>query len=113
MFGMGWGEIGLIVVVGIIVFGPERLPDIAKQAGGFVRTLRKMADQAKSDLKSELGDEFQDVKLRDLDPRVAIREAWNTPSTSTPHTESPIATPVNDSATFDPRRSAPHDTEAT
>jgi TatA/E family protein of Tat protein translocase len=40
MFGMGWPEIALIGVVAIIVFGPDKLPDLAKQAGRFVRTVR-------------------------------------------------------------------------
>ena len=55
MFGMGVPEIAVIVVVALLVFGPEKLPEIAKQAGGFVRTLRQMADNAKNDLGREMG----------------------------------------------------------
>ena len=38
--GMGWPEIALIGVVAIVVFGPDKLPDLAKQAGRMVRKLR-------------------------------------------------------------------------
>ncbi|MCZ4497698.1 MAG: translocase [Marmoricola sp.] len=74
MFGVGLPELAVILVVGIIVFGPDRLPDYARQAGRMVRQLRNLAQNAQNDLRSELGPEFADLKLRDLDPRVAIRK---------------------------------------
>lgn len=74
MFGVGLPELAVILVVGIIVFGPDKLPDYARQAGRMVRQLRKFAQAAQDDLRSELGPEFADLKLTDLDPRVAIRK---------------------------------------
>lgn len=76
MFGMGWPEILVIVIVATFVFGPERLPDLARQAGRFLRTAKQMVDNAKADLADEMGDEFSDLKdmnLRDLDPREIVR----------------------------------------
>jgi len=76
MFGMGWPEILVVMVVAILVFGPERLPELARQAGRFLRTARKMVDNAKSDLASEMGEDFaglKDLNLRDLDPREVVR----------------------------------------
>jgi sec-independent protein translocase protein TatB len=74
MFGVGLPELAVILVVGIVVFGPDRLPEYARQAGRMVRQLRNMAQSAQNDLRSELGPEFADLKLTDLDPRVAIRK---------------------------------------
>lgn len=74
MFGMGWPEIFVILLVAMIVFGPERLPDMARQAGRLIRTVKQMADQAKGDLRRELGDEYSDLHLSDLDPRKAVRD---------------------------------------
>ena len=74
MFGVGLPEMAVILVVGIIVFGPDRLPDYARQAGRMLRQLRTFAQSAQNDLRSELGPEFADLKLTDLDPRVAIRK---------------------------------------
>lgn len=70
---MGWPEIGVILVVALLVFGPERLPELAKQAGGFVRTLRQMAENAKNDLGREMGQDFSGLDLKDLDPREIVR----------------------------------------
>jgi sec-independent protein translocase protein TatB len=74
MFGVGLPELAVILVVGIVVFGPDRLPEYARQAGRMVRQLRNLAQSAQNDLRSELGPEFADLKLTDLDPRVAIRK---------------------------------------
>jgi sec-independent protein translocase protein TatB len=74
MFGVGLPELAVILVIGIIVFGPDKLPDYARQAGRMLRQLRTFAQSAQNDLRSELGPEFADLKLTDLDPRVAIRK---------------------------------------
>lgn len=70
---MGWPEIAVIAIVGLLVFGPDKLPGMAKQAAQMVRTVRQMADNAKADLGRELGQDFSDLDLRDLDPREVVR----------------------------------------
>lgn len=70
---MGWPEILMIGMVGVIVFGPDKLPDIARQAGRFIRTIRRMAENAKNDLGREIGEDFSGLQLRDLDPREVVR----------------------------------------
>lgn len=74
MFDVGVWEILVIVVVGIVVFGPDRLPDYARQAGRMVRQVRKFAKSAESDLRNELGPEFADLKISDLNPRNLIQK---------------------------------------
>jgi sec-independent protein translocase protein TatB len=73
VFGMGWAEIFLIGVVGVIVFGPDKLPDFARQAARFVRTVRSMAQDAKNDLGRELGHDLSGLELKSLDPREMVR----------------------------------------
>ena len=74
MFGIGWPEMLMIGVVGVIVFGPDKLPDLARQAGSFIRTLRRMAENARDDLGREIGEDFSGLNLRDLDPREIVRK---------------------------------------
>ena len=80
MMGIGFAEFLVIGVVAMLVFGPDRLPDFAKQAGRMVRQVRGLARQARDDIRTELGPEYADFELTDLDPRRAIRkhvmEAW-------------------------------------
>ena len=102
--GLGWMEIGTIMVVAMVVFGPERLPALAKPAAQFVKMLRQMAQNAKAELASELGDDFKDVSLRDLDPRVAIRDAMLA--------EPPPAQPPT-RRVLGPNEQPPFDSEAT
>lgn len=73
MFGVGLMEISVIVVVAILVFGPDRIPDLARQAGQIARQVRRMANNARDELRAELGPEYADLELRDLDPREIVR----------------------------------------
>ncbi|MGZ5368301.1 sec-independent translocase [Aeromicrobium sp.] len=75
MFGMGWPEMFVIGVVALLVFGPDKLPDLARQAGRFVRTVKQMAENAKEDLGRELGHDFSGLEFRDLDPREVVRRS--------------------------------------
>ena len=80
MFGINGAEFVVLLVVAVIVIGPERLPRYAEQLGAFVRTARGFLKDAKSRVDEELGPEVGDVdwsKLdpRQYDPRRIVREA--------------------------------------
>lgn len=108
MFGMGAPEIAVIIVVALLVFGPDKLPDLARQAGGFVRTVRKMADNAKDDFGREIGHDLKDLNLRDLDPREVVRRNMfdDTPSATKP-------APTKETRILRPGEKPPFDSEAT
>lgn len=61
-------------VVALLVFGPERLPGIAAQAGRALRELRRMAEGAKSELQENLGPEFSQFDINDLNPKRFVRK---------------------------------------
>jgi sec-independent protein translocase protein TatB len=73
VFDVGIPEIMVIIVVAVVVFGPDRLPEFARQAGRFLRQLRAFTQSARDDIRAELGPEFADFELSDLDPRRAVR----------------------------------------
>ena len=81
MMGIGFAEFMVIGVVALLAFGPDRLPDFARQAGRMVRQVRTLARQTRDDIRTELGPEYSDFELTDLDPRRAIRkhiiDAWD------------------------------------
>ncbi len=74
MFGVGLPELAVIAFVAVLVVGPEKLPDLARQAGRFLRQLRTLANSARDELREELGPEYADLELRDLDPRTIVRK---------------------------------------
>lgn len=62
----------MIGLVAVVVLGPERLPRAAADVGRVLRHLRGIAQDAKAELRAELGPEVDE--LRSLDPRQLIRE---------------------------------------
>ena len=74
MFGVGLPEMAVIALVAVVVFGPDKLPEFARQAGRFLHRLKVFATGARDELRTELGPQFSDLELRDLDPRTIVRK---------------------------------------
>lgn len=94
-FDLGGGEILGLAVIGLILFGPDRLPKIAVDAARFVRKLRVMYANASADLRSQVGDDLQVFdelrevrKIADLRPRTIFKDQLDAlidpPSPKTP-----------------------------
>jgi sec-independent protein translocase protein TatB len=80
VFGVNGGEFLVLIVVLLLVVGPERLPRYAEQLGGWVRQARVFLREAKARVDEELGDEVKDLDWaaldpRQYDPRRIVREA--------------------------------------
>lgn len=123
MFGINGWELGLIVVLAVVLIGPERLPGYAEQLGHFVRRAKNYVTQARSRVDEELGPEFRDVdwsKLdpRQYDPRKIVREALlddtplSTPGGASSATGAAAGAAAAGSTADRPAR-APYDDEAT
>ena len=69
MFGLSGEKILILGVLAAIILGPDRLPDYARKLAQFVKSVRKFAENANSQMKNELGDGFEDLDWRKLDPR--------------------------------------------
>ncbi len=89
MFGLSWGQIIIIVLVGLFVVGPERIPTATTWVVESLRKVRTMAAGAQSELRSQVGPELEELRrqvadlqslkefkdlraLRDLNPRTII-----------------------------------------
>jgi sec-independent protein translocase protein TatB len=75
VFNIGPFELIVLAIIGLIVLGPDRLPGLARDAARMLRNLRELATGARQQLKDELGPEFADVDLRNLNPRTAVQRA--------------------------------------
>jgi sec-independent protein translocase protein TatB len=67
-------EFLLLLVIAVVLFGPERLPDLARKAARVVQYVRTIAGTAQQQLSKELGPGFEDVDLRDLSPKSFIQK---------------------------------------
>jgi sec-independent protein translocase protein TatB len=74
-FNLGPFEIGVLVIVALVVFGPDRLPSLARDAARMIKTLRDLAQGARTQLRDELGPELGNIDLAALNPRTALRRA--------------------------------------
>lgn len=54
MFGIGWGEIALILVVAVLVIPPEDMPKIMREAGRWVGKIRKITDGARKEFEDAM-----------------------------------------------------------
>lgn len=55
MFGINFSEILLIVVISLLLFGPEQLPSIARKAGKIFSTLRNLRSNLSSQFYEQIG----------------------------------------------------------
>ena len=74
MFDIGFLELAVIALVAIVVLGPDKLPDLARQAAQLLHRARGLAHNARDELRTELGPDYADLQLRDLDPRSIVRK---------------------------------------
>jgi len=66
----GW-KLVVLILIGIFIFGPDKLPKAIADGVKMLRTLREMARNATGDLSRELG---TDIQLEDLNPKTLIRK---------------------------------------
>src|SRR5215469_5718399 len=74
VFDLDLPKLLVLGVIALIVFGPERLPGLASQVGRALRELRRMAEGAKSELQQNLGPEFSQFDINDINPRHFVRK---------------------------------------
>ena len=54
MFGLGWQELVIILVIALIIFGPRKLPELGKSLGQAIRGFREGSDKATQAARKEL-----------------------------------------------------------
>ncbi|MEU4873816.1 sec-independent translocase [Streptomyces sp. NPDC021608] len=67
-------ELVTIIVLAVLVFGPDKLPKVIQDVMRTVRKIREFSESAKADIRSELGPEFKDFEFEDLNPKTFIRK---------------------------------------
>ena len=113
-FNFNMAEIVALVVLAVIIFGPEKLPGLARKTARVVNYLRDIANDARGQLREQLGPEFDDLDLSDLNPKTLINKHVLNPVQAELAPElGPIKQTLNSATTPAAPTAAPFDTEAT
>jgi sec-independent protein translocase protein TatB len=80
VFGINGPEFIILLIIGVLVIGPQRLPEYTQKLANLVKEVRRMASGAREQIKEEVGIDIDDVDWkkydpRQYDPRRIIREA--------------------------------------
>ncbi|SNR62511.1 twin-arginine translocase TatA/TatE family subunit [Blastococcus mobilis] len=74
---IGWGEIIVLALAALFIFGPERLPGLAKDAAAGLKRVRTVVTGIREQVNESLGDdlpELRDLDLRKYHPRTFLRD---------------------------------------
>ncbi|WP_025735332.1 Sec-independent protein translocase protein TatB [Mycobacterium genavense] len=127
---VGWGEMLVLVVVGLVILGPERLPGAIRWTSTALRQARDYLSGVTNQLREDIGPEFDDLrgplselqKLRGMTPRAALTKHlrdgddslftgnFERPVNGTPQSSTPNGNPTFGVGQPGP---APFDTDAT
>ncbi|MGH3505150.1 MAG: sec-independent translocase [Nocardioidaceae bacterium] len=74
MFDIGVPELMVLAIVAVFVFGPDKLPEMAHQAAKLVKGARRFVASARAQVADELGPEYANMDLNDLNPRKLVQK---------------------------------------
>ena len=75
MFGLGAGEILIILIIAFLLFGPKQLPEIGRQLGKAVKGFKETADDLRKTVEPEVNLIQQEVKMVEQDLEASLKEA--------------------------------------
>ncbi len=75
MFGLGAGEVLIILVIAFLLFGPKQLPEIGRQVGKAVKGFKETADDLRKSVEPEVNLIQQEVKMVEQDLQASMKEA--------------------------------------
>jgi TatA/E family protein of Tat protein translocase len=74
MFGLGAGEILIILVIAFLLFGPKQLPEVGRQVGKVVKGFKDTAEDLRKSVEPELNILQQEVKMAEQDFQASMKE---------------------------------------
>ncbi|WP_309073106.1 Sec-independent protein translocase TatB [Paenarthrobacter sp.] len=69
MLGINGPEFILLLIIGVLVIGPSRLPEYTQKLANLVKEVRRMASGAREQIKEEVGIDIDEVDWKKYDPR--------------------------------------------
>jgi sec-independent protein translocase protein TatB len=69
VFGINGPEFFILLIIGVLVIGPSRLPEYTQKLANLVKEVRRMASGAREQIKDEVGIDIDEVDWKKYDPR--------------------------------------------
>ncbi|MFJ4168293.1 Sec-independent protein translocase TatB [Paenarthrobacter sp. NPDC089714] len=112
MFGINGPEFIVLLIIGVLVIGPSRLPEYTQKLANLVKEVRRMASGAREQIKEEVGIDIDEVDWkkydpRQYDPRRIIKDALFEEDSKPLSAGAPAATAAVAAATAETRPQAP------
>jgi sec-independent protein translocase protein TatA len=75
MFGLGAGEVLIILIIAFLLFGPKQLPEVGRQVGRAVKGFKDTAEDLRKSVEPEINMIQQEVKMVEQDFQASMKEA--------------------------------------
>jgi sec-independent protein translocase protein TatA len=74
MFGLGVGEVLIILVIAFLLFGPKQLPEVGRQVGKAFKGFKEVTEDLRKSVEPELNLIQQEVKMAEQDFQASLKE---------------------------------------
>ena len=75
MFGLGVGEVFIILIIAFLIFGPKQLPELGRHVGKAVKGLKETADDLRQTVEPEVNLLTQEMKMVEQDLQASMKDA--------------------------------------
>lgn len=79
LFGVGLPEIGIVLLIALVIVGPQRFPEVAREVARWINTARGFTDSVMTDIRAAVDELEQDVTAANdgVNPIRELREIRN------------------------------------
>ena len=83
MFGIGFEKLLVLAILAAVLIGPDKLPQFAVDAAKLIQRIRGLSREAMTEFKSQLGPEYANMDIQDLNPKTFIAKHLDDIATDT------------------------------
>ncbi len=73
-FDFGSGEILLILLVAFLIFGPDKIPEMARNIGKFINDIKRASEDIKTEISREGDRKDREKRLAEYEAKLAMQE---------------------------------------
>ncbi len=67
-------EIAVLIIIAVVMFGPDKVPDMARKAARVFHFMKGIANSTRDQLREDLGPKYADLQITDLNPKTFVQK---------------------------------------